>query len=438
MALLKPVAPEERNLGGWDFFLLWAGAAISLGEIWAGGLLVPLGFVAGLLAILLGHVVGNTPMAMAGIMGSRHGVPAMVSTRGALGNRGSILPAVLNVIQLIGWTAVMVYVAGKAAAPLTPHVGWLDDKSWMAIIGVVTTAWALIGRRFWKWIERVAVVLLLMLSLFMTWIVVCRYGLGTLLQSHRQPGFSFMLGVDLVIAMPISWLPLVSDYSRYARGTRGCFWGTWWGYFAGGCLMYAVGLATALATKSNTPDGMVVDLMSSLGFVVPALLVVLLSTFTTAFLDIYSNAVSVPSILPRLNEKVVIAAGGALGTLLAVRFPADQYQNFLLFIGSAFCPLFGVVLADYFILRKMSYRADDLFRRGIYWFKGGVNPWAVAAWAAGFVLYQVSTRRGWPIGASLPALIGAGVLYLVLMVLFGPRPAEAEAAEESEAGSGSA
>ena len=107
MALNGPVESRERNLGEWDFFLLWAGAAISLSEIWAGGLLVSFGLLAGLGIILLGHAIGNTPMALGGLIGSRHGVPAIVSTRGALGNRGSILPAVLNIVQPVGGTAVM-------------------------------------------------------------------------------------------------------------------------------------------------------------------------------------------------------------------------------------------------------------------------------------------------------------------------------------------
>ena len=95
------VENRERNLREWDFFLLWAGAAISLSEIWAGGLLIPHGLGLGLVLILLGHVIGGTPMALGGLIGSRHGVPAMVGTRGALGNRGSSLPALLNIVRAL-------------------------------------------------------------------------------------------------------------------------------------------------------------------------------------------------------------------------------------------------------------------------------------------------------------------------------------------------
>lgn len=137
MGLQAPAADRERTLGEWDFFLLWAGAAISLSEIWAGGLLASFGVVIGLGIILLGHAIGNTPMALSGLIGSRHGVPAIVSTRGALGNRGSSFPAILNIVQLIGWTAVMLWIGGQAAAGLAG--GTASARGWILALGVLTT-----------------------------------------------------------------------------------------------------------------------------------------------------------------------------------------------------------------------------------------------------------------------------------------------------------
>ena len=137
MSMNGPVEGHERNLKEWDFALLWAGAAISLSEIWAGGMLASFGLLAGLGIILLGHLLGNTPMAVGGLIGSRHGVPAIVGTRGALGNRGSILPAVLNVVQLVGWTAVMLWIGGQAAAGLAG--GAENARGWIVALGLLTT-----------------------------------------------------------------------------------------------------------------------------------------------------------------------------------------------------------------------------------------------------------------------------------------------------------
>jgi putative hydroxymethylpyrimidine transporter CytX len=399
-----------------DFFLLWTGAAISLGEIWAGGLLAPLGLVGGLLAILLGHVIGNTPMALGGVIGSRHGVPSMVSTRGALGLRGSYLPAALNVVQLVGWTAVMLWICGQAAVHLAP--GGIGAKAWVAIAGALTTLWALTGRRFWKLLQRVAVILLVALSAVMSYAVLKHHGISSLLSVKPTGAMSFVQGLDIVIAMPISWLPLVSDYSRFAIDARRSFWGTWWGYLLAGSWMYAVGLCAALASSAETPDSMVMSLMALMGLAGPALVIVLLSTVTTTFLDIYSNAISAMSIFPKLNERLTVAACGMAGTVIAVFFPAAEYEQFLLFIGAMFCPLFGIVLADYFILKRMQYAAAELFGCMLYRYTHGFNIPAIAAWGCGIALYRIAAHSGWTCGASLPSMAGAAVIYLLLRLTF--------------------
>jgi nucleobase:cation symporter-1, NCS1 family len=412
MALNGPVESRERNLRERDFFLLWAGAAISLSEIWAGGLLVSFGLLMGLFIILLGHVAGGIPMALGGRIGSRHGVPAIVGTRGALGNRGSALPAILNVVQLVGWTAVMLWIGGQAAAGLAG--GAENARGWILALGVLTTLWALAGNRAWKTLQKIGVVLLLLLSVAMTVLALKTYGWHRLLAAPAAPAMPFMLGLDLVIAMPISWMPLVSDYARYAavpgRGLRG----TWWGYFLVSSWMFAVGLLASIATGSGTPESMLLQLMGEHRLWLPALLVVLLSTLTTTFLDIYSNAVSAQSLFPKIGTRPLVLLGGIAGTLVALFFDATKYEGFLLLIGSAFCPLFGVVLADYFILKRGRYEAADLFRRGRYWYAGGVNWKALAAWAAGFGIYQGCATTTFAGGASIPSLVAAATLYLVI------------------------
>ena len=403
---------RERNLGEWDFFLLWAGAAISLSEIWAGGMLVPFGLAAGMGIIALGHLLGNTPMALAGLIGSRHGVPSIVGTRGALGNRGSALPGVLNVVQLVGWTAVMLWIGGQSAAGLAG--GAENARWWIFALGALTTLWALSGSRVWRALQKVGVVLLLALSVTMTALALKTYGWRELMAAPAAGGMPFMLGLDLAIAMPISWMPLVSDYTRHAavpgRGMRG----TWWGYFVVSSWMYAVGLVVALATGSGAPESMLLNLMGGHGLLVPAVLVVLLSTLTTTFLDIYSNAVSAQSMFPRLGTKMAVLAGGVLGTLIALFFDATKYEGFLLLVGSAFCPLFGVVLTDYFVLKGGRYEAEELYRQGRYWYAGGVNWKAMAAWGAGFAIYHACAKTGFAGGSSIPSMAGAAGLYLAM------------------------
>jgi putative hydroxymethylpyrimidine transporter CytX len=425
---IEPISKDERNLKGLDFFLLWAGAAVSLAEIWAGSLIVPMGLGLGLWAILLGHLIGNTPFALGGLIGSRWGIPTMVSVRPSFGIRGSYFAAGLNVIQLIGWTAVMLIICGGAADAISKFYGFSNPTLWVILSGTITTLWAVVGHRIWKYLQRISVFVLLILCFAMTYIVFREFGWGMLSQIPQKKNFPFMVGMDLVIAMPISWLPLVSDYSRFATGSKSSFWGTWISYFVVSSWMYLLGLAASLATQSSDPSGVVMNLMLKFGWAIPALIIVLFSTFTTTFLDIYSTAISGLNIFPKLGERKGILIGGIFGTATAVIFPTLlNYEHFLLFIGAMFCPLFGIVLVDYFLIRKGSIEIEELYKReGKYWFWKGIHPLAVVAWAIGFSIYLgfspmlmekvlgIKTALSWEVGSSLPSMILAGLLYLFL------------------------
>ena len=101
-----------------------------------------------------------------------------------------------------------------------------------------------------------------------------------------------------------------------------------------------------------------------------------------------------------------------LSILVALVFPMEQYENFLLLIGAMFIPLFGVVLTDYFIIRKRKLSTEDIYRiGGAYWYYKGFNLKALAAWAVGFIVYEVIAIKGIPIGGSLPSLFAAALCY---------------------------
>jgi putative hydroxymethylpyrimidine transporter CytX len=413
---IRPVPQSERNLAGLDFFLLWAGVAISLAEIWAGGFLAPLGFWAGLWAILLGHVIGNTLMALGGAIGAEHGIMSMVSIRPAFGIRGSNLAAVLNIVQLIGWAAIMLIIGGRAGAALGKPFGGIltTDGFWIVSIGFATLLWALwTGKTVWKILQTAAVISLSLVILVMSWVA---FG-GVRGGSPAAPAapMAFMTGLDLVIAMPISWMPLVADYSRYARRSGPAFWSTWWGYFLVSSWMYVLGLQVTLLTGSTDPGQLILEIMGGIGLAVPALIMVVFSTVTSDFPDVYSATCSMLNISQKLSARAVMWIAGVLSILVALIFPMEQYENFLLLIGAMFVPLFGVVLTDYFILRRRRLEVAEIYREGgRYWYVRGFNPAALLAWAAGFAVFEAVALLEIPVGGSLPAMLVAGLLYLAV------------------------
>ncbi len=410
---IRPVPATERNLGGLDFFLLWAGVAISLAEIWAGGFLAPMGFWSGLWAILLGHLIGNTLMALGGVIGSDHGIMSMVSIRPAFGIRGSNLAAVLNIVQLIGWAAIMLIIGGRAGASLGKPLGGLlaTDAFWIVTIGIGTLLWALwTGKTVWKVLQHISVIALLLVIAAMTW-VAFRGMEGMVVVSPGQP-MAFMTGLDLVIAMPISWMPLVADYSRAARSSRSAFWNTWWAYFLMSSWMYALGLQAALLTGASDPGLLILETMGGLGLAAPALFMVVFSTITSDFPDVYSATCSLLNISQRMSARTVMWIAGGVSIFVALVFPMEQYENFLFFIGAMFIPLFGVVLTDYFILRKGKLDVGAIYEEGgAYWYHNGYHSAALVAWAAGFAVYEALALLKVPIGGSIPSMLAAGIIY---------------------------
>jgi len=413
---IKPIPASERNLNGFDYFLLWAGVAISLAEIWAGGFLAPMGFWAGFWAIILGHVIGNTFMGLGGIIGSQYGIISMVSVRPAFGIRGSNLPAVLNIIQLIGWASIMLIIGGRAGAMLgAPFGGMLaSNQFWIVLIGMGTLLWAMgTGKSIWKILQTTAVIALLLVIILMSWVSFGEFGSGVAADNTNQ--MPFMIGLDIVIAMPISWMPLVADYARFAKKSGPAFWNTWVGYFIVSSWMYLLGLMATLVTGETDPGALILQTMGKIGFAVPALIMVVFSTITSDFPDIYSATCSMMNISQKIKANTVMWMAGILSIVVALVFPMEQYENFLLFIGAMFMPLFGVVLTDYFLLRKgkLEIEAIDTVG-GPYWYYKGVNIVAAVAWATGFVTFEIIALMKYPVGGSIPSMLVAGLIYFFM------------------------
>lgn len=416
---IQPITTGERNLGGVDYFLLWTGVAISLAEIWAGGFLAPMGFWLGFWAIIIGHVIGNTFMALGGVIGSEHGIMSMVSVRPSFGIRGSNLAAVLNIIQLIGWASIMLIIGGRAGAMLGKPIGGIlaSNHFWIVAIGIGTLIWALYtGKSVWKIMQKSAVIALLLIVILMTWVSIKEFGSGVL--NVKPTVMPFMIGMDLVIAMPISWMPLVSDYSRFSKKTAPAFWNTWWGYFLISSWMYVLGLMATMVTGETDPGALILQIMGRIGLAIPALILVVFSTITSDFPDVYSATCSMLNISRKISAKTLMWIAGILSILVALVFPMEQYEDFLFFIGAMFVPLFGVVLTDYFLIRKRQLNTEEIYKKdGEYWFSRGFNVAAIVSWAIGFVVYKFIAEMKYAIGGSLPSLIAAGLVYFIVTQL---------------------
>lgn len=378
-----------------SFLALWFGAAISIAEILTGGLIAPLGFRNGLAAIIIGHAIGTTILVLGGIIGTEERLPSIMSTGISFGKYGAYLFSVLNVLQLLGWTAVMIISGARSVNEIT-KVLWSYNNVylWSVIIGGLICIWIYFGKDGWKRFNMVAAALLFLLTVLLSTIV---FSNSELFTRASTGGISFGSAIELNVIMPLSWLPLIADYTRYAKRKRDGVIGSFLGYFIGSSWMYAVGLGAAIVAGNSDPGVMM--LAANLGFT--ALGIVVLSTVTTTFLDAYSAGVTFLNIFPRMKEREAALLMGAFGTLIAVIAPIEQYENFLYAIGSVFAPLFAILLADYFIIRKNRKLQEELL----------VNWGAAGVWIIGVIMYYQFIKLDFVLGVTVPVMAITSLIY---------------------------
>lgn len=381
--------------------LIWFGAAVSIAEISTGTLLAPLGWQRGLAALLLGHAVGGALFFAAAYIGALTGRSSMESVRLSFGKRGSVLFSVANMLQLAGWTAVMIY-AGATVSSALGKVLW-DGESfvwWALTNGALIVLWLVFGARKTGGLKTVSMLLMLLAVLWLSAEVFSTAGSTA---AQVSDGMSFGTAVELSAVMPLSWLPLAADYTRQARRPFAATLTATLAYTLTGCWMYALGLAAALFTGETD----VAKILLGAGLGAAGILAVVLSTVTTTFLDAYSAGVSANNISAKLSETPIAVAVAVVGTLLAVLLPVTEYENFLLLIGSVFAPMAAVLIADFFVLK----RREEI---------EGFDFAGLVLWLAGFILYRFLLSSGWEssIGLTAPVMSAVAIATVSVRLFF--------------------
>ena len=394
---IKPIPQSGRTLSGIDVAVLWGDLGVGLLVLVTGGFLVPgLGFAGAMAAIVVGSVIGVALLALAGAAGASHGVTTMVLFRPVLGIRGSWFPSALNVLQLIGWTAVELWAMSLVADIVSKEVfGFSARWLWLGVVTVVCTGLAMWGpvdvarvwmKKFGAWVIGGIVI-------SVTFMAFTLDGIGDALSAPGNGTLTFGPALDLVIAMPISWLPLVADYNRFGNKPRSAFFGTFWGYLIANIWLYSLGAMLVLgAGAAASPAGIATAILAVAGGTLAGILfliALLVGETDEAFADIYSAALSLKNVFPKAPLRYLIAGIAGISLALAAWLTMERYETFLFLIGSVFVPLFGILAADHFVNRRGRIDLEQLeVVGGSYWFNGGVRLGAIVPWVAGFLVYH--------------------------------------------------
>lgn len=378
----------KRQTTVFENSLIWLGAGISIAEIQTGTYIAPLGFPHGLLAIILGHLIGCSLLFLAGLIGGRTRKSAMETVALSFGQRGALLFAFLNICQLVGWTGIMIY-DGAAAAEELFHCGkWL----WCLVIGLLIIFWLKVGIRHLGKVNIVAMAALMILTGLLCWNIFSHHQAASLAGTP----ISFGAAVELAVSMPLSWLPLISDYTSKAQKALPATMASTIAYGLVSCWMDIIGMGASILTGQTS----IAKVIFQAGMGIAGLIIIVFSTVTTTFMDAYSAGTSSSTIWHRVNGTAFAIITTIVGTIGAIYLPMDNITNFLYLIGSVFAPMIAILVTDYYLLHR------SLTKQLFNWPN-------LIVWLVGFIIYRCLMLINTPVGNTFPDMVIVCALCLL-------------------------
>ncbi len=397
-----------------DNGLIWFGAGVSIAEILTGTYFATLGWTRGIWAILLGHLIGGILLYLSGRIGGEVRKSSMETVKMSFGHIGGQFFAIMNIIQLVGWTAIMIYDGAMASKSILP----LPSMVFCLIIGGLILLWIAIGITNLGRVNTVAMAALFLLTIVLCVVIISQGGSS---QVAMDNSLSFGAAMELAISMPLSWLPVISDYTREAEKPKAATLVSVITYSIVSVWMFLIGMAGSIFTGNSDIAGILMK--AGLGII--GLLIIVFSTVTTTFLDALSAGISGESITVKVNGKIPddessFAGDGTkhpggkklqakqlammatiIGTIAAILYPMDNITNFLYFIGSVFAPMIAVMIPDYYLLHR------DRSSHSVSWTN-------MLLWGLGFALYRYLMTLDLSLGYTLIDMLVTGGMTLLV------------------------
>ena len=393
----------EKRIDIFSSGIIWFGVAISVSEIEAG---IEIGAATtneGLwLPLLLGHVLGGILLFGVGLIGARVRKNAMETTASTYGTYGSKFFAVLNLLQLLAWVAVLNAQGAMALAGLNLPISWTLT---CVILAVLIGIWVWVGLKRSANVASVVIGLLTVLLAVLSvklFVVSGADAAGAVAANGSAAGLSlgFWNVFEISMALPISWLPVISDYTKDAQKPVAATAASAAAYTVASLWMYIIGLQIAgLGAGTDIAHAI---LLAGLG--IPGIIIVVFSTVTTNFLAANSAGESAKAVVARINPKIAGVVVSALSAVIAASGIMDHYISFLYLIASVFAPMAAVLLVSFYLGHG---RGGGL----------GFWLWNLFAWLAGFAVYQVAERlESVFLGPTLLAVLVSAVVAAVPVV----------------------
>ncbi len=379
----------DNRTGLFTNAVIWFGVAISVSEIQAGIQIASASSIGSVwVPLILGHIIGGILLFSVGLIGARLRVNAMESIKSTFGNYGSKFFAILNVLQLIAWVAVLNAQGAMALMGLNLEIAF---PIICMILAVLVALWVYIGL---KRSSKVTTIIMMLLTILLILLSVKLFAVKSYqpLPVANASALTFWNIFEISIAMPVSWLPVISDYTKDVKKPVKATAISAIAYTIASLWMYFIGIEIV---GIGTLDISQAILIAGLG--IQGVLILVLSTVTTNFLATNSAGESAKAIFNRLDPKIAGVIVSFLSALLAISGIMDHYISFLYLITSVFAPMAAVLIVSFYCGNEHNERKDFC--------------WNIFAWFVGFIIYQVSAGLDSVfLGPTLLAVIASSLL----------------------------
>jgi NCS1 family nucleobase:cation symporter-1 len=437
---LAPIPPERRTWGTYNYAALWVAMSVNIPTY-----MLASGMIAGgmnwkqaILTVFLGNVIVLIPMLLNAHAGAEYGIPFPVFARSSFGVLGANVPAVLRALVACGWFGIQTWIGGEAINTLLGAIvhGW--DHAWICffLFWLLNLAVVLRGIETIRFLQGITAPALLILGLAMLgWAYHKAGGFGPMLSApskFQTSGEFFAFFVPSLTGVVAFWATValnIPDFTRYAKGQREQMLGQALGLPTTMTLYSFIGIAVTSATVvvfgGAIWDPVVV--MSRLGNPVAVVVAMLALLLATLNVNVAANVVSPANDFSNLYpRKISFKTGGLITCVVGILMQpwkllatyGSYIVGWLVGYSSFLGPIAGVMIADYYVLRKRKIVTDELFKRGgSYEFSGGFNWRAIGALAAGIAVALV--------GLEVPALhglyhyawfVGFGVSFAIYLI----------------------
>jgi NCS1 family nucleobase:cation symporter-1 len=447
---LAPIPASRRSWGTYNYAALWIAMSVNIPTY-----MLASGMIAGgmnwrqaIFTVFLGNVLVLAPMLLNAHAGAKYGIPFPVFARASFGVLGANIPAMLRALVACGWFGIQTWIGGEAinamAVALVPS--WHDYPAgvWICFAGfwLLHVIVIMRGVRTIQFLQGITAPFLLVIGVaLLAWAVVKARGFGTMLAApskFRTFGEFFHFFVPSLTGVVGFWATValnIPDFTRYARSQRAQMLGQALGLPTTMTFYAFIGVAVTSATAIIFGQAIwdPVQVLVRLGNPIAVVIAMLALLLATLNVNVAANLVSPSNDFSNLAPQLISFRTGGLITCVmgvAVFQPwklLANYSNYIFgwlvgysgFLG----PIAGVMICDYFVVRKKILLVEDLYlRRGFYEFSGGINWRAMAALAAGAGLAFV--------GLVVPSLrflydyawfVGFGMSFVVYWVLMRAR-----------------